>query len=240
MSQPQRGLLGGSGAKWVEKGLRRPRFESPRYLDPLTSEDDAAALQEFLRHDHIEVEIGCGRGHFIEEMARSHPTRRFLVIEARGRYVRMALRRLDRLGAENARVVYGDARELLPKLVAEDAAQAIYLLFPDPWWKKKHIKKRVSTPAFLETIRSRLTAAGVLVFRSDVEAYVARMDGMLAELEGYETMDGIPDGTARSHRHKKCLALGLPIWERGYRRIDRLVGVGDVVVSRGDDEGEKG
>lgn len=239
MSQPQRGLLGGSGAKWVEKGLVRPRFESPRYLDPLTSEEDAAALQAFLTHDTVEIEIGCGRGHFIEEMARTWPDRRFLVIEARGRYVRMALRRLDRLGADNARVVYGDARELLPKLVAPGGAQAIYLLFPDPWWKKKHIKKRVSTPAFLETIRSRLKAEGVLVFRSDVEAYVERMDGIMADLEGYETMDGIPDGTARSHRHKKCLALGLPVWERGYRRAS-LDGVGDVVVSRVDEEGEKG
>ena len=218
MSQPQRGLLGGSGAKWVEKGLRRPSFESPRYLDPLSSEEDAKALQAFLKHDSLEIEIGCGRGHFIEEMARIHPTRRFLIIEARGRYVRMALRRLDRLGADNVRVVYGDARELLPSLVTAGTAQAVYLLFPDPWWKKKHIKKRVSTPAFLETIRSRLRPDGVLVFRSDVEAYVERMDGIMADIEGYERMEEIPDGIARSHRHKKCLTLGLPVWERGYRQ----------------------
>ncbi|MFH1532299.1 MAG: tRNA (guanosine(46)-N7)-methyltransferase TrmB [Pseudomonadota bacterium] len=218
MSQLQRGLLGGSGEKWVEKGLRRPRFESPRYLDPLTSEEDAAALRTFLETPPLEIEIGCGRGHFIEEMVRTHPDRRFLVIEARGRYVRMALRRLDRLGAENVRVVYGDARELLPSLVTPDAAQAVYLLFPDPWWKNKHIKKRVSTPAFLETIRSRLRPGGVLVFRSDVEAYVERMDGILSDVGGYERMDEIPEGTALSHRHKKCLTMGLPVWERGFRR----------------------
>ena len=234
MSQPQRGLLGGSGSIWAEKGLHRPRFESPCFLDPLTSGEDAAALEAFLEATPLEIEIGCGRGHFIEEMARTHPTRRFLVIEARGRYIRMALRRLDRLGAQNVRVVYGDARELLPALVGEGAAQAIYLLFPDPWWKKRHVRKRVATPEFLETIRSRLSPGGVLVFRSDVEDYVNRMDGLIAELEGYEGTDGIPEGTARSHRHKKCLALGAPVWERGYVAKKE---VGEVVVSHGDEEG---
>jgi len=206
---------------WLEKGLRRPRYESPRYLDPLTSEDDAAALQVFLKHDRVDVEIGCGRGHFIEEMARTHPRRRFLVIEARARYLRMAMRRLDRLAAENVRVVFGDARELLPALVAERAAQVVYLLFPDPWWKKKHIRKRISTPSFLETVHSRLRPGGVLVFRSDVEAYVERMDALMDDLDGYRLMDEIPEGTARSHRHKKCLALGLPVWERAYECVSQ-------------------
>jgi len=218
MERPQRGLLGGSGARWVEKGLQRPRFASPRYLDPLTSEGDAAALRGFLDHRHLEVEIGCGRGHFIEEMARTHPDRRFLVIEARGRYVRMALRRLDRLGAENVRVVYGDAREILPALVPERAAASVYLLFPDPWWKKRHVKKRVSTPEFLAAVHSRLRPGGALVFRSDVEAYVERMDRLMADLAGYRLMEGIPEGTAQSHRHKKSLALGLPVWERVFQR----------------------
>ena len=215
----ERGLLGGSGAVYIEKGLQRPRFESPRFLDPLIFPPDAAALQDFLDHDHLEVEVGCGRGHFIEEMARTHPDRRFLVIEARGRYMGMALRRLDRLGADNVRVVYGDARESLEALVPEEAAHAIYLLFPDPWWKRKHEKKRVATPAFLGTVYSRLRAGGVLVFRSDVEAYVERVDDLITEVEGFERIAEIPEGVARSHRHKKCLELGIPTWERGYRRV---------------------
>lgn len=215
----ERGLLGGSGAVYVEKGLQRPHFESPRFLDPLVSSPDAAALRDFLDHDHLEIEVGCGRGHFIEEMARTHPARRFLVIEARGRYVGMAMRRLDRLGVDNARVVFGDARESLEALVPEGAAQAIYLLFPDPWWKRKHEKKRVATPAFLATIHSRLRPGGVLVFRSDVEAYVARVDDLMAEFKGFERTQEIPEGVARSHRHKKCLELGIPTWERGYRRV---------------------
>ncbi len=229
----ERGLLGGSGAVYLEKGLQRPHFESQRFLDPLTSPLDAAALQDFLNHDHLEIEIGCGRGHFIEEMARTYPDRRFLVIEARGRYMGMALRRLDRLGADNVRVVYGDARESLEALVPEEAAHALYLLFPDPWWKRKHEKKRVATPAFLATIHRRLRPGGVLVFRSDVEAYVLRMDGLMAEVKGLELIAEIPEGVARSHRHKKCLELGIPIWERGYRRV----AVVDSVTDREGDEG---
>ena len=215
----ERGLLGGSGAVYIEKGLQRPHFETPRFLDPLMCPPDVAALRTFLDHDHLEIEIGCGRGHFIEEMARTHGDRRFLVIEARGRYVAMALRRLDRLGADNARVVFGDARESLEALVPEGGAHALYLLFPDPWWKRKHEKKRVATPAFLATVCSRLRAGGFFVFRSDVEAYVARMDGLMAEVKGFERLAEIPEGVARSHRHKKCLELGTPIWERGYRRV---------------------
>lgn len=220
MDHPQRGLLGGSGAKWLEKGLNRPHFESPLYLDALSSRQDADALRAFLQYDPLEIEIGCGRGHFIEEMARSQPARRFLVIEARGKYVRMALKRLERLGAENVRMVHGDARELLPALVPPETVQAVYLLFPDPWWKKRHVKKRVATPAFLETIRGRLMPGGALVFRSDVEAYVGRMDALMDTMPGYRRMDGIPEGVALSHRHKKCLELGTPIWERGFMRVE--------------------
>ena len=221
MDHPQRGLLGGSGAKWLEKGLSRPHFESPLYLDPMSSRTDADTLRAFLQHDPLEIEIGCGRAHFIEEMARSHPARRFLVIEARGRYVRMALKRLERLGTGNVRVVHGDARELLPAWVSEGAAQAVYLLFPDPWWKKRHVRKRVATPVFLDAIRSRLQPDGVLVFRSDVEDYVERMDALMDTLPGYRRTDGIPEGVAKSHRHKKCLELGIPIWERGFMRVEQ-------------------
>ncbi|MBM4370518.1 MAG: hypothetical protein FJ098_02640 [Deltaproteobacteria bacterium] len=217
MDGPQRGLLGGSGAVWLEKGLQRPRFDSPSFLDPVSSPADAAALAGFLEHEHLEIEIGPGRGWFIEEMARAWPLRRFLLIEARGRYVRMTLRRLDRAGVDNVRVVYGDARELLAALVPEGAARALYLLFPDPWWKNRHVRKRVSTPEFLRTVETRLRSDGVLVFRSDVEEYVARMDELAGEA-GFRRLPEPPPGVALSHRHRKCLAQGVLVWERVYGR----------------------
>jgi tRNA (guanine-N7-)-methyltransferase len=216
MDGPQRGLLGGSGRVWLEKGLHRPRFDSPCFLDPVSSPEDADSLRTFLDHDLLEVEVGCGRGWFIEEMASTWPDRRFLVIEARGRYVRMALRRLDRARARNVRVVYGDARELLGALVPPRSLRALYLLFPDPWWKNRHVKKRISTPEFLDAVRTRLREDGVLVFRTDVEEYAARMDALAGDL-GLERAAALPEGTALSHRHRKCLALGIPVWERAYR-----------------------
>jgi len=229
MGQRKRGLLGGSGQVWLELGLDRVSFDSQSFLDPVASEEDRAALASFLEHPLVEVEVGCGRGHFIEDMAREHPDRHFLVIEARARFARMALKRLDRLmaagtvsvpvdsQASNVRVVVGDARELLSELVPKGRLSALYLLFPDPWWKKKHEKKRVASVEFFSVVRDRLKPEGLFIFRSDVEAYVERFDGFVGEVAGL-CPGVLGAGAAMSHRQKKCIELNIPTWERVLKR----------------------
>ncbi len=212
------GLLGGSGQIRLNKGLPRTDLASRYFLDPELNAEEARELESFLDFEHVEVEIGCGRGHFIEDMARNHPERRFVVLEARTKYCKLAVRRLEHGALTNVRVVQGDARHTMPLLIKESSLRAIYLMFPDPWWKKRHHKKRVATTDFFEMLGRHLAPDGVLAFRSDVREYVALVDKTIAPVGSLVLQENFPSGVSKTHRQKKCIEKDLPFWERSYRK----------------------
>jgi tRNA (guanine-N7-)-methyltransferase len=151
-------------------------------------------------------------------MVAARPTHRFLVIEARMRYTLMTLARVHATGQDNVRLVLGDAKELLANLVLPGSVSALYLLFPDPWWKRKHEKRRVATPEFLADVSTALKPGGVFVFRTDVRDYLDLVDQLFEGNPFGLVPAPCPEGVALSHRHMKCNQLGLPTWERCYRK----------------------
>jgi tRNA (guanine-N7-)-methyltransferase len=213
----KRGLLGGSGEARVEAG-QRSSLQDPLYLDPVARPEDLRSLTEYLSEGVLEVEIGCGRGHFMASMMASRPSHRFLIIEARMKYTLMTLTRAHATKQTNLRLVLGDAKELLARLVAPSSVSALYLLFPDPWWKRKHERRRVATPEFLADVAQVLKPGGVFVFRTDVRDYLDLVDGLFEKDSNGLVPVPCPEGVALSHRHMKCNELGLPTWERCYRK----------------------
>ena len=119
----------------------------------------------------VDIEVGCGKGLFLVSAATQYPERNFFAIELARKYALWSAYRVMRLGLENVRVARADARELLRDRVPENSVTVLHVYFPDPWWKKRHKKRRLFNPQFVDSAARVLKPAGELRFASDVEEY---------------------------------------------------------------------
>jgi tRNA (guanine-N7-)-methyltransferase len=119
----------------------------------------------------VEIEVGFGKGLFLLTAAQACPERNFLGLEIERKYVLFTATRLAKRGLRNVRVAKADARLFLRDQVAPGSVHAMHVYFPDPWWKKRHWKRRVFTPEFVHQCERVLCDAGRLHVVTDVEAY---------------------------------------------------------------------
>ena len=208
------GLLGGSIAQKL-KHSRVPPLDHAQVLAPFKRPADATALTEFREAGPLHIEIGFGRPHHLCDLAAQEPHAQVLGIEIRRRWVRAAARRAEREQLTNLRAIEGDARSVIEALIPSDSVAAYYVLFPDPWWKKRHHKRRVFRPDFIATLHRTLTPGGMLVAKTDVPAYAELIEEQLEDVDGLElaaasASDPILAGMPKSHREKKCLEHGIP------------------------------
>ena len=106
------------------------------------------------------VEIGFGMGNSLIEQAETHPDTDFIGIEVHAPGVGKLLDEVDKRGLTNLRVYREDALAVLEQCLPEGSLTTLQLFFPDPWPKKKHHKRRIVQPAFVELIRTRLKPGG--------------------------------------------------------------------------------
>ncbi len=103
------------------------------------------------------LEIGFGNGQTLAEIAAHHPECNYLGVEVHGPGVGHLLLEIDRRGLTNLRLLRQDAVDLLDKGLAPASLAGVYLLFPDPWPKKRHHKRRLIQPGFVALAASRLS-----------------------------------------------------------------------------------
>jgi tRNA (guanine-N7-)-methyltransferase len=119
----------------------------------------------------VELEVGSGKGLFLASAASQNPAHNFLGIELSRKYARLAAERIVRRGIGNVRVWHGDARAVLARRVSDASVRAVHIYFPDPWWKKRHMKRRVFSEALLASVVRVLEPSGELRVATDVEEY---------------------------------------------------------------------
>lgn len=141
-------------------------------LDPLPSPWNPAAL--FGRVAPLEVEIGSGKGLFLAAAAAASPERDFLGSEIAAKYAAHAAARAVKRGLANVRIVHGDAARLIGEKLPDACAAAVHVYFPDPWWKKRHHKRRLMRESVVRDIERVLAPGGRLHFWTDVEEYFRR------------------------------------------------------------------
>ena len=138
-------------------------------VDELPGPCIAAAL--FGREAPVVVEVGSGKGLFISTAAAMDRDRDFLGIEISRKYARFAAARLVKRNLANARILHGDARLVFGDLMPDDSLAEVHVYFPDPWWKKRHKKRRVMNTSFVKDVERKLVPGGTLHFWTDVEEY---------------------------------------------------------------------
>ena len=129
--------------------------------DPATAFDDGR---------EIELEIGCGKGNFICEMAKRNPDKGYIAIEKVGDVILLAMEKAKREGIENIRFMNCDAKDL-GDLIPCDSISVMYLNFNDPWPKKGYYKRRLTYRAFLNIYKSFLKVGGEIRLKTDNVGY---------------------------------------------------------------------
>jgi tRNA (guanine-N7-)-methyltransferase len=128
----------------------------------------------------VEVEVGCGKGLFLVTTAASNPQVNYLGIEIVRKYQLFTTTRIAKRNLTNVRVACADARDFLRDRLATGSVQAVHVYFPDPWWKKRHHKRRVFTDDFAAQVERVLRPGGNLLLATDVEDYAAMAREVMA------------------------------------------------------------
>lgn len=153
--------------------LRRKKWADP-YLNDNTdlvikeSEELIRNWKELFNNDNpIRLEIGMGKGDFIIGIASLNPNINFIGIEHFTTVCAIASKKIKETeGLENVRVMCYDAANL-EKIIAPKSLDAIYLNFSDPWPKKRHAKRRLTSPVFLEIYKKLLKDNGRIIMKTD-------------------------------------------------------------------------
>ena len=128
---------------------RLPLEQLSPYLLEVPEEARALTWRDVFGNDHpIEIEVGFGKGLFLVTSALAQPDVNFVGIEIMRKYQLFTATRMAKRGLKNVRLAKADARLLLRDRVAAGSVQAMHVYFPDPWWKKRHHKRRVFTAQF--------------------------------------------------------------------------------------------
>lgn len=118
-------------------------------------------------------EIGCGHGHFLTRYAALNPAKFCVGIDIIGDRLERSNRKRDRAGLRNLHFLRAEAAEFLACLPAEWRCTEVFLLFPDPWPKKRHHKNRLVRPDFMTALADRTVSGGHFHFRTDHADYFA-------------------------------------------------------------------
>lgn len=119
----------------------------------------------------IVLEIGSGHGHFLNAYAAKHPDRFCLGIDIVPERIRRATKKRDRARLGNLAFVRAEAEEMLLELPSSVLVGDTFVLFPDPWPKRRHVKNRLIKPEFLSLLAQRTRPGGGLYLRTDHQPY---------------------------------------------------------------------
>jgi tRNA (guanine-N7-)-methyltransferase len=132
------------------------------------------------REANIAVDLGCGDGSFLAALAAGDPAKDFLGVERLAGRVRRACRRIERNGLTNARVVRFEISYVVEHLLPVNSISVFYLLFPDPWPKRRHAPRRLVTERFLASLHRALWAKGIVRIATDQTEYFHQITRLVA------------------------------------------------------------
>lgn len=137
----------------------------------------------------VTLEIGCGHGHFMAAYAAAHPQERCLAIDIIRDRLERAQRKTDRAGLTNVAFVRTEAEMLIEHLPGQLRCRRVFVLFPDPWPKRRHHKNRLMQAGFLHRLAARCTPDAQLFFRTDHAPYFAEVAALLQEHPDWRLSD---------------------------------------------------
>ncbi|MDR3181890.1 MAG: tRNA (guanosine(46)-N7)-methyltransferase TrmB [Planctomycetaceae bacterium] len=214
---PRRGVKTVSSSLDLSSVLKTPEDLSK----PLDSQ------QLFGRSAPLELEIGSGKGMFINKTAKERPEHNFIGIEIGKKYARFSAANVLRSELTNVQMICGDAAAVLRDWIETNSLFAVHVYFPDPWWKRSHRKRRILRTDVVRLIESRLQCGGTLHFWTDVEEYFqsaltllsaeTNLTGQPSDSETPQTDSGSID--YKTHFERRTLLHGEKVYRAMYRKL---------------------
>src|SRR6184192_37763 len=169
-------------------------------------------VELFGRHAPLHVDLGCGDGSFLCEMAQQFPKRNFLGIERLTKRVEKVRRKAEKI--ENVRVLRADTLFAVRYLLPECSVENFHLLFPDPWPKRRHQFRRIFTRHFLDAVAAALQQHGVLCVTTDQLDYFHQIERLSGAHQQFQVVPQLSDDTVLpvTNSERKFREQGAPIY----------------------------
>lgn len=183
------------------------------------------SLEDVFSNKHpVTVEIGFGMGQALLAMAQAEPQMNFIGIEVHRPGVGKLLACLHEHQVDNVRVYQEDAQQVFLKCMPDASLQRILIYFPDPWPKKRHNKRRLIQPEFVQLLTRKLCNQGELYFATDWEDYahhaleVFSAEPQLTNIQAQGGYLDRPDWRPLTKFELRGQKLGHGVWDLGFRR----------------------
>lgn len=194
----------------------------PKYcLDPQANYEFS---QVFGRNAPVCVEIGFGNGESLARMAHANPDTDYIGIEVHRPGVGHLMMLLDQQGLTNVRIYCHDAIDIIEHKMPDNSLSGVHLFFPDPWPKKKHHKRRIVRPDFVELLARKLQSGGYFHAATDWQNYAEVMLAVLTEnntMSNTSTTDNYcqrPEYRPLTKFEQRGIRLGHGVWDLIFRR----------------------
>lgn len=203
---------------------QRKAFDDHWGFYGLSLHDGSACWPEvFGRQAPVVLEIGFGMGDSLLEMAQAEPDKDFVGVEVHPPGVGRLINNAAEQQTKNLRVYMADALDVLQDCIPDQSLSRVQIYFPDPWHKKKHNKRRIIQPEFIQLLRTKLSIGGLIHLATDWENYAEQMLEVMSQAEGFRNQAG--DGYAERPAFRPVTKF-----ERRGERLGH--GVWDLLFSR--------
>jgi len=173
----------------------------------------------FGRAAPLEIDLGCGDGAFLVALAQQHPERNFLGVERMPGRVRSTARKIGDHGLENGRILHAEILPALQGLLPRESVDVFYLMFPDPWPKRRHGPRRTFNAAFLAAAARALKRGGLLRIATDDTPYFNSMQSIASEARDFILEPDNPPDLPTSTFEARFRANGLTIHRFALRKV---------------------
>jgi tRNA (guanine-N7-)-methyltransferase len=209
----------------VRRAKRLPLEVLAPHLLEVPKESGTLCWADVFGNRHpVEIEVGFGKGLFLLTNSQARPDTNFVGIEIDRKYQLFTATRLAKRDIHNVKLACADARRILAEHVPPASVQAIHVYFPDPWWKKRHHKRRLFSAEFAAACQRVLQSGGWLFVVTDVEEYFQRICQKLGEQK--ELQLERPTGPSSSvitedqtNFERKCRLAGKPIFRATFAKL---------------------
>ena len=207
---------------------RMIQIDSPFFISEaqLNSPSDLTAL--FPVERPLALEIGCGIGHFIVELAAANPDTNFLAIDIYNKGCYKTCKKLERLNLDNVLVMRTEACYLMLNYIEKESLVGVYVNCPDPWPKKRHRSRRLISNPFMKALLHYLQPNADFYFSTDFTDYAEQVAECLPQLKGYQNclptpwVTHLPDYPVSKYM-QRFLDRGQPIYFMHYRRDRHII-----------------
>lgn len=178
----------------------------------------------FSQSGPLVLEIGFGMGQSLIEMAAAAPQSNFIGIEVHTPGVGNLLRSVEERELKNIRVYRHDAVEVLRDCVPEACLDTVQIFFPDPWHKKRHNKRRLIQPGFVQQLATKLKPGGLLHLATDWEDYAQQMMTVMSAAQDFTnrydqgSFATRPDNRPLTKFELRGERLGHGVWDLMFER----------------------